>query len=513
MVARFGSTSSPVTAYFVVNAIVLAWDLYVAGRIVNNRRGSPLFLGLSALAALLAVPAVVVAAASTSVLNGRAIYIIEWIWPLVLGICALQAALALIRGWTTPFLGIPIMACNAVLCAAATMRFTSTLFPDPPPLLMALSAAHANVLAFVFGRGALVSPLALQMPVLAPSYPSRFRLGTTVRAGLALWSAATVALFAAEYPRAVHASSSFAAFSSERAQERPRGDFVIGVRIFPDLREPPSPRAVSEDFAVADSLDAGALNIVLVPPGGVTQFTLDSLSRALEDERRDSTLLVVALGYGAGDGQLRRGSSDAYVRTRLRELDLVVRRLKPDIVFPALDPYVAGTSSLGDVPVRWWRAYLSEAAALVHRVRPATRVGVSVSAFTPPDSELFAWASAPEAPIDLLGFSLYTSYGGGSSLVARFHAAQRAMQGSGKPVWVTVHGAPPRLFGERNQERAVWGELAWATSQPRVVGFIFDGAGDYDTLTGLRAPGGRLRPAVATLAAAKRTLAEARIAR
>jgi hypothetical protein len=513
MVVQLGATSSPATAYFAVNAIVLAWDLYVAARIVNNRRGSPIFLGLSALAALLAVPAVVVAAASSSVLNGRAIYIIEWIWPLVLAICALQAALAVARGWTTPFLGVPVLVCNVVLCAAATMRFTSTLVVDPPPVLMALSAAHANVLGFVFGRGALVSSVALQVPALAPSYPSRFRIGKTVRAGLALWTAATATLFAAEYPRAVHASSSFAAFSSQRIQERPRGDFVIGVRVFPDLHEPPSPRAVSEDFAVADSLDANALSVVLIPPGGVTQLTLDSLSRTLEDMRSDSTLLVVALGYGSGDGQLRRRNSDAYVRTRLRELDLVVRRLRPDILFPALDPLLAGASALGDVPVRWWRAYLSEAAALVHRVRPATQVGVAVSAYTSPDSELFAWASAAESPIDVLGFTLYASYGGGSSLVARFHAAERAIQGTGKPVWVTVRGAPPRIFGERNQERALWGALAWATTQPRVTGFIVDGAGDYDVLTGLRAAGGRLRPVVAKLAAAKRTLAEARTGR
>jgi hypothetical protein len=62
--------------------------------------------------------------------------------------------------------------------------------------------------------------------------------------------------------------------------------------------------------------------------------------------------------------------------------------------------------------------------------------------------------------------------------------------------------------GESSQARALWGTLSWATSHALIKGIIVESAGDYDVVTGLRAPGGRIRPALATLERAVAAMAE-----
>jgi hypothetical protein len=136
------------------------------------------------------------------------------------------------------------------------------------------------------------------------------------------------------------------------------------------------------------------------------------------------------------------------------------------------------------------------------------RVGVAASAFVGADSALYVWANRPDVPIDFPGFSFYPSYDGGGSLAARLHVADRWVRGTTKSQWVFSSGAYPVTHGEASQARALWGTLAWATSHQPVKGLIVESAGDYDALTGLRAPGGRVRPALATLERAVAALAE-----
>ncbi len=69
-------------------------------------------------------------------------------------------------------------------------------------------------------------------------------------------------------------------------------------------------------------------------------------------------------------------------------------------------------------------------------------------------------------------------------------------------------GGLPMVHGEENQARAIWGTLAWATNRRAVKGVIVLEASDYGTPVGLRAPGGRVRPAAETLARAIRVLSE-----
>lgn len=497
----------PVLAFLAINALVLVWDLQIATRIVQNREGAGAFRAVTALAGLLVVPGLLIALAASSIATGRAVWIVEWVWPVTLFLCVVQAVLALVRHREAPLVGLPFAAFNAVLLSAAVGRFVTTIIQDPAPTVLAASGAHASALAFLVGREALFTPIALQVPLLAPSFPAHRRLARTGRSLLGVWAIATVALFASEYPGAVYGAATYARFGTDRLQARPGGDLAVGLRILPRLSGAPAPAMVRDDLLLVDSL-GGNVIALLIEPRAATRSTLDALAVMLEHRRRDSTLLAVTLGYDPDDRERLRTSEAAFRRHRAAAAEQIVRRLRPDVFFPAHDPLTAGSRALGELPVRWWRAYLHEAAVAAHRLRSETRVGVAVSAFTAPDSALYVWAAQPGSDIDVLALSIQPSYGGGASIAARLRVARLWMSGGSKPHWVFARGAYPRLWGERNQERSLWGILAWSTRQPLVQGFVIDGAGDYETLTGLRAPGGRLRLAVDMLARARRALWE-----
>jgi hypothetical protein len=494
-------------AWFAFSGFILLWDVFLAGQIAQARRQSPVFLALTAICGLFVVPASLVAMASSSILTARAIHLIGWLWPLTLGIFVLQSGFAMRRRLVTPLLSVPIFALNVLLFLAATVRYATQWLPDLPSLLIGIDAAQAGALGLLLGRFALWSPIALQVPLLAPAYPARWKVSKTVRALLALSAAVSAAFVIVEYPPAVRAARSFQELGTDRLQERPRGDFALGVRLFPSLEGPPPPLSLRHDLALADTLDVSIVSVVIAP-AGTGAIALDSLANALADLRRDSVTLVVALGYGARDGDAMRISPAAYRDSRLEMVDRVMRRVRPDVLLPALDAWDAGRRALGDVPAEWWQDYYTRAAALTHRLRPRTRVGLSASAFTPRDSSLYMWGAANRG-IDLIGFSFAPSYGGGASLAARLRIAQRWIRRTTKEQWVFSASGYPDIYGEANQSRAIWGTLAWATSQPRVRALIVNGAGDYDTLVGLRAPSGRLRPVVASIDRARRALEEA----
>ena len=54
--------------------------------------------------------------------------------------------------------------------------------------------------------------------------------------------------------------------------------------------------------------------------------------------------------------------------------------------------------------------------------------------------------------------------------------------------------------------RALNDVLAWATTQAPIKGLVVYEGGDYLTVRGLRAPGGRLRPVVAKILTAEKGL-------
>jgi hypothetical protein len=493
-------------AFYAASVLVLLWDVFLAGQIAQLRRAPRFFRSVTALGGLLIAPAVLVAVTSASILTGRAIHVIAWVWPLTLAIFALQAAYAVGRRLVTPFIGLPIAAYDLILAASAFVRYEAYSGRDPSTAALAIAAAQSSALGLMLGRAALFSPLAVQLPLLAPAYPARWRISATVRGSLAVIATAFAVVFVAQVPGAVIAVRSYGSYAQERLQERPRGDFTIGLRVFPALDDAPPPLAVRSDIAVVDSVGVGAIAVV-IDPAGARLAALDSLAHVLEEERRDSVMLIVAVGYDRGARDAFRASPAAHMRSRLAAVDRIVRRLRPDIIFPARDPYTEGARAMGRVPLAWWEDYLRQATVNARRVSNRVRVGVSASAFVGADSTLYAWANRASSPIDVVGFSFYPSYDGGESLSARLHVADRWLRGTTKTHWV-FSGAYPVTHGESSQARALWGTLAWATSHESVKGLIVESAGDYDALTGLRAPGGRIRPALATLERAVAAMAE-----
>lgn len=492
-----------------LTALVLLWNIFLAGQIAQLREAPRVFAGISAIIGLLAAPALFLEIVGASILTGRSVVGVQWVWPVICVLFVVQAAYATLRRLVTPLLGGPILVYDTLVAAAAIVRFGEQHGWGLPTAASALPAAEAAVLGISLGSAALASPLALALPILSPAYPARWRVSRFVRIALALFAASASALIGLELVRGVRAVTSYAEYDGEPLRERAPSDFAIGLRLFPTLDDAPPPLALRQDLALVDSVGVQTLMVVLTPEG--TRIgALDSLARSLELRRSDSTVLVVALGYGRDDREERRRDVRAYEAGRLAAVDRIVRRLRPDLLLPADDPYGRGTRAVGRLAPRDWARMIGVAAARARRLRPRTRVGVAASTFEPADSALFTWAAAPGSPVDVVGFSLRPSFGGAVSLDARLRAADRLLRRTGttKPVWVFAAGGYPYAHGERSQARAIWGTLVWATTHERVKGIIVADAGDYDGRTGLRAPGGRVRPAAAMLTRALRSLQE-----
>lgn len=498
-------------AYGAGVALIVVWNITQAARIVQLQRGRRLTRTLSGLGALLVLPAAAIAVTAASPISGRTTFALEWVWSVVTMIFAVQAVAVVVEPGVARGRTLVVALYDLWVAGGAVVRLLNVWGATLAGPVGAVALAESTSLGFVFGRVALASPWALTIPVLAPLVPAVGRTGRAIQLVALAWTVTGALFFVTEYPRAVRALDSFAPFAAERVQERPRGDFALGIRILPAVNGSPSPLALGHDLALVDSLGSTAIEIVITPRGA-TAAALDSVARSIEDLRRDSTLLVVAMGY---DRETPTGAPalERYAAKRLAALDRTVRLLGPDVLFPVNDPGDEGFRALGPVPLSWWTQYLTDAAALTRRLRPRTRVGVAASAFTPFDSALFAWASGESSPLDVVGFTFSTSYGGGASLSARFRVASSWLRGAQRPLWVLGGGTSPRIFGERAQELAAWSVVTWATSQPRSRGVILDSAGDYDALTGFRAPSGRLRGVVGAVERARRLLAESSAAR
>src|SRR5712671_6276578 len=93
--------------YFALTVAMIAWDILMAGRILQLRRTPRPFQRITGIAALLLVPALVVAYTAQSLLYGRAIYLVAWLWPFTTVLFVLQSIYALTRRLVTPLLGFP----------------------------------------------------------------------------------------------------------------------------------------------------------------------------------------------------------------------------------------------------------------------------------------------------------------------------------------------------------------------------------------------------------------------
>jgi hypothetical protein len=298
---------------------------------------------------------------------------------------------------------------------------------------------------------------------------------------------------------------------------------MVGLKILPDLDGPPPPLALNSDLDLVDSTEVDAVMVTLAGPGAMKVAALDSLARSLDELRRDTTALIVAMGYDHDAREAYARNPAAYFASRLNDVRRVVARLHPDYLLPADEPYGRGARALGRLRDSTWESFLARASRAAKRVDPHVRIGVAASAYDASDSALYAWAAAPGSPVDVVGFTIYPSFRGGFALESRTRAADRWMRALAQPSppgaagggakrkeqWVFAAGGYPMAHGEASQARAVWGALAWATSRPEIRGLVVADASDYDATTGLRAPDGRMRPAAAVVLRATRGLHEA----
>jgi len=496
-------------AHLALTVIILVWDIVLAGRMAQNRQAPRVFQALCGLAALLVLPGLLLTLATSTVITGRAVVAMDWMWPTVLALFAAQAVYALARRMVNPLWGIPIAIYNVLIAIVGFVRYMIGHGHAAVEPLAALLAAQSLAMVFAGGTpSVLATPFYLNMPMMSPAFPALRPLTGAFRFVMALIAVLwIVAITVLGLPRAIVQLRNYEVHRRDQLRERPDGDFAVGIKILPDMAAPPPPAAIRSDSALLDTMEVDALEVVVVP--GVSRLAIDSLARVLDPARRDSAILIVALGYrGKLVPEFEKAPLDE--TQRLATLRLLVDRLRPDIVLPAEDPYGSGERAVGALPPEDWEAYLSRAAHVVKGIDRNVRVGVAVSAYTRNDSVLYAWAAAPRSPIDVVGFSLFPSPYVGGGIQADTRTADRWMSvmKPRKEHWVFATGGYPLAYGERSQEEAVWEVIAWATDHPVIKGLIVYEAGDYGQSRGLRAPNGRLRPAAAAVMRALRGLRE-----
>ena len=486
-------------AYFGLGAAILLWDIAVAGRIVQARRPASVSGITAGIAALLLIPALVVAISDASLVYGRALQTLAWVWPAVTVLFVIQAVLALAQNRVSTVLGIPIAAYNSVIAIVAIARYMNQLGYTPPYFSLVLSAAQCDALGVVAGSAALSRATWLLVPMFAPALPSRSRIHIAVRYALALGVTVAMALVLVELPGASEAISSYTRYQHDVLTTR-SGDFQFGLKVLPDLRSPPPPVSLKNDFAFSDSIGVDGL-LVVVDPEAARGKALDSLVHSLDNIRDDSTVLIVTLGYPRNARAALNRSASAYDDERLADVNRLARALRPTIIVPAYEPYGEGARTLGVRTPQYWIDFIGRAAAVAHHVNPNIRVAVAASSFGARDSVVYHWAASRASPVDVVGFSLMPGFDGATSLDTHMRIAQRWMREypRPKPHWVLAAGGYPVAHGERSQVLALRGVLSWATAQPAVRGLIFTDAGDYDAQRGLRAPDGRFRPALSEL--------------
>jgi hypothetical protein len=354
----------------------------------------------------------------------------------------------------------------------------------------------------------LTTPFYLNMPMVSPAFPALRKITAAFRAVMTAYAAMWVVFIVAiGLPRAVVQLRNYEGHRRDQLRERPDADFAVGLKIYPDISSPPPPPAIRADSALLDTADVDAIAIVVSPTA--TKAAIDSLAKLLDPNRRDSSTLIIAIGYQ--DKLLPEfGKSPLSSQQRLAMVRQVVTRLHPDILLPAEDPYGSGERALGSLPPETWESYLSEAARVAKGIDRNVKIGVAASTYNFRDSVLYAWAAAPRSPIDIVGFSLFPSPYVGGGIQADTRTADRWLRATPprKEHWIFAVGGYPLAYGERSQQNAVWEVMSWATDHPFIKGLVVYEAGDYGQSRGLRAPNGRLRPVAGAMMRAIQQLRE-----
>lgn len=493
----------------IVAVAVLTWDVLLAGWIAARKEAPRPFTALTGFCGLLVAPALVVAVATGTEAGSRTVSGISWLLPVVTVAFVLQVLYAIAMRFISTVVGVPILLYDIVVACIAIGDYFVLQRGAAPIGLQAFVAARDVVVGMTVGRAALVSPLALLVPMIAPAYPARWRISAIVRASLVLAATSVTTLLVLEWPRGIGAVMSYGGSVTTPMQARPQGDFAIGMRLFPVIDGPPPARSVAADLELARAFSPEVV-LVTLSEDGLRPAALDSLSRVLDRFRADSTRIAIAIELGrtlpAGWGPIRDAA-----------LERALLRLRPDVLFPAeLSPIPGLLPSQLPSPA-WWRATLTAAAATVNRVRPRTLLGWTASRFDATDSLVYVWASRDDSGVELLAAAAFPSFSGLPSLDARLRAFDRwhtlaRVRGDtrAKPHWIANVGGLPHAHGDVAQLAAMRFGLAYASRRPWITAAIVGEPADYEGWLGLRASNGRIRTAFDILARSARGMREVR---
>ena len=487
---------------------VLTWNIVLAGWIASRREAPRPFTALTGFCGLLVAPALVVAVATGTDAGSRTVSGISWLLPMIACAFVLQVLYAMAMRLLSPVVVVPILLYDLAVAAIAIGDYLISQNGSAPMALQGLVAARDVIIGMTVGRAALVSPLALLVPIIAPAYPARWRLSAVVRAILVLAATAVTTLLVLEWPRGVGAVRSYTSSLTLPMQARPSGDFVIGMRLFPTLGGPPAARVVIADLAMAEAF-APEVILLVIDEDGARASALDSLSRVLEPFRADSVRIAVAM-------TVSRAAARTIDPSREVALERVLLRVRPDVVFPAFLEPLPSIVPRSTPSASWWRATLVRSAETVTRVRPRTQLGWSASRLDATDSSVYAWASKSTSPVDLLGAVAFPSFSGLPAVDARLRAFDRwhtlAVQrgAPSRPHWLVTIGGLPHAHGDASQLAAIRHALAWGSRRAWIGAAIIGEPADYDGWLGLRAANGRARAAIAALGMAAKGMREIR---
>src|SRR6476646_11251364 len=125
--------------YVALSVAMIAWDILMAGRIAQLRRIPRAFQAITGISGLLLVPALVIAYTAQSLLYGRAIFLVAWLWPFTALLFVVQTIYALTRRLVTPALGFPLLVYNTVIAIVAITKFAITRGSNPTEFGLALN--------------------------------------------------------------------------------------------------------------------------------------------------------------------------------------------------------------------------------------------------------------------------------------------------------------------------------------------------------------------------------------
>src|SRR5258708_19126313 len=155
--------------YLALSIAMIAWDILMAGRIANLRRTPRGFQMITGIGGLLIVPALVVAYTSESLLYGRAIILVSWLWPFTALLFVVQTVYALFRRLVTPLFGLPLLVYNIIIATVAVTKILITRGGSPGGFGLLLHTAPARMLGAFFRTGALLYPIFLQGSLFSAS--------------------------------------------------------------------------------------------------------------------------------------------------------------------------------------------------------------------------------------------------------------------------------------------------------------------------------------------------------